>query len=241
MNCEQIKPALLEYVMEDAPAADRVEIAKHLETCAACSEEAGKIRQTMSALAANSAFEDVPQKIRIVAEPAESLHVWAAFWRNPARLAFAGAGLACVAIALLALAHTTVQYNQGNFEIAFGAAAANTRISAPSAAAPLSPTPVSLDRGMTREQVEQLIASAVATSEARQSSQTLQTVKTSAAQEAAKRMDDRREMAESFRYVQAAEVTMWKQLQDQQYAAANVAEMVRHTGADRGADAAARP
>jgi hypothetical protein len=128
-----------------------------------------------------------------------------------------------------------VQYNQGNFEIAFGAAATNTRISAPSAAAPLSLTPASLDRGVSREQVEQLIAAAVAASESRQLSQTARTVKTSAAQEAASRMDDRREMAESFRYVQAAEVTMWKQLQDQQYMASVQASTMHQTGA------AARP
>jgi 5'-deoxynucleotidase YfbR-like HD superfamily hydrolase len=235
MNCEQIKPALLEYVMDEAPTADRAAIATHLETCAACSEEAGKIRQTMSALSAGAAFEDVPQKIRIVAEPAGTLSGWAAFWHNPARLAFGAAGLSCLAIALLALAHTSVKYQQGNFEIAFGAAATNTRISAPSAAAPLSQTPVSLNRGMTREQVEQLVTAAVSASEARQLSHTAQAVKTSAAQEAASRMDDRREMAESFRYVQAAEVTMWKQLQDEQYMASVQASTMRPTGADAAA------
>jgi Putative zinc-finger len=232
MNCEQIKPVLLEYVMAEAPASDRAAIAQHLETCAACSEEAGKIRQTMGALVAGAAFEDLPQKIRIVAEPASR---WAAFWRYPARLGFAGAGLACVAIALLALAHTTVSYRQGNFEIDFGAAATNAvRSATPSAAAPLSLSPVSRNAGLTREQVEQLIAEAVAASEARLSSQTAQIVKASAARAEANRMDDRRELAESFRYVQAAQVTMWKQqVQDQQYMSA----LMRPASTD----AAARP
>src|SRR5262249_20212421 len=129
MNCEQIQPMLLEYVMEEAPATARAEIAGHLENCAECSEEAGRMRQTITALSANASFEEIPQKIRVAAEPASA---WVAFWRNPARLAFGAAGLACIAIALLALAHASVSYQSGNFEIAFGAAA---RSSSPSTAA----------------------------------------------------------------------------------------------------------
>src|SRR5689334_10119985 len=118
MNCEHVRAVLIDYVMEEVPTADHAAIAQHLETCAACSAEAGKFRQTLGTLAQGAAFEDVPQKIRVVAEPANPLFGWgAAFWRSPARLGFAGGALACVAIALLALAHTTVSYRQGNFEI----------------------------------------------------------------------------------------------------------------------------
>ena len=231
MNCEKIRPVLLDYVMDEAAASDREEIARHLETCAACSEEAGKMRQTMSALA-GVAFEEIPQKIRVVAGPRSR---WLEFWRNPARLAFAGGGLACLAVAILALAHATVSYKQGNFEIAFGAAVTPTTQSP--AVAPLSPSTrvsaVSLNAGITREQAAKLIAEAVAASEARMSSQTAQIVKASAARADADRMNDRREMAESFRYVQAAQVTMWKQqLQDQQY----VSSLMRQPAVD-----AARP
>ena len=240
MNCEQIKPVLLEYVMMELPGADRDEIARHLETCSSCSEEAGKIRQTMGALETSATFEDVPQKIRVVSEPRRA---WEAFWHAPARLAFAGGALACLAIAVLALAHTTVSYNQGNFEIAFGAAAkpAHSLDAQSPAAAPLSQpaaiTPASVTSGITggitREQVEKLIADAVAASEAKTSGRTAQIVKASAAQATADRMDDRREMAESFRAVQAAQVTMWKQqVQDQQY----VSSLMRQSSAD-----AARP
>jgi anti-sigma factor RsiW len=237
MNCEQVNPVLLDYVMEEVPPQDRAGIAQHLETCAACSEETGKLRQTVAALAQGAAFEDVPQKIRIVAEPASPFLRWgAAFWRNPARLAFAGGALACVAIALLALAQTTITYNQGNFEIAIGAAATSVPLSAiqSPAAAPLSLSPVSLNSGMTREQVEQLIAAAVTASEARRSADTARVVKASSAQAETNRMNDRRELAESFRYVQAAQVTMWKQqVEDQQ----NVSALLRQAGPD----AAARP
>ena len=71
MNCDEIRPALLEYVMEEVPAQERDRIAQHLETCAACSEEVGKVRQTLGVMAQGAAFEDVPQKIRVVAEPAD--------------------------------------------------------------------------------------------------------------------------------------------------------------------------
>jgi hypothetical protein len=227
MNCEQVRPVLFDYIMQEVPAAERAGIAQHLETCAACSQEAGKFRQTVATLAQGAAFEDVPQKIRIVAEPADR---WAAFWRNPARLAFAGGALGCVAIALLALANTTITYSQGNFEIAFGAAATSvvSQATQSPAAAPLSLSPVSLSSGLTREQVEQLIAAAVAASEARQSSDTARVVKASAAQAETNRMNDRRELAESFRYVQAAQVTMWKQqVEDQQ----SVSALLHQTGA----------
>ena len=232
MNCEQVKPVLMDFVMDEVSAADRGEVTRHLESCAACSAEAGKFRQTLAAMAAGAAFEDVPQKIRIVAEPANR---WMAFWRNPARLGFAAAGLACVAIAALALAHTTVSYQQGNFEIAFGAAALRAVSPVPSsAAAPLSLAPASLNSGITREQAEKLITEAVAASESKMFADTARVVKASAAQTDINRINDRRELAESFRYVQAAQVTMWKQqVQDQQ----NVTALLHQTATD----AAARP
>ena len=216
MNCDEVRPVLLDYVMEESPARDREAIAKHLETCAACSEEAGKFRQTLGALAAGAAFEDVPQKIRLVAEPA---NWWTAFWLNPARLALAASGVACIAIALLALAHTTVSFQQGNFEIAFGAAATPkvSSVTTP-AAAPVSFTSAAGEQSITRAEAERLIAAAVAASEARQSTEAARLVKTASAQAETNRLSDRRELAESFRYVQAAQVNMWKQqVENQQY------------------------
>lgn len=228
MNCDDVRPMLLEYVMEEAPAQGRGEIARHLETCAACSEEAGKLRQTLGTLAQGAAFEEVPQKIRIVAEPADR---WMAFWRNPARLAFAASGVGCIAIALLALAHTTVRSQNGDFEIAFGAAAPVMQYPA---AAPLpdktNVAPAAYP-ALSREEVVKLIAEAVAESEARQSAGTARIVNASLEQAEAKRASDRdsdrREMAESFRYFQAAQVNMWKQqIESQQVMSA----LVQRTG-----------
>ena len=205
MNCEQVRPILLDYVMDEVPAADREAIHRHLETCAACSEEAGKCRQTLSHLAQGAAFEEVPQRIRVVAEPAAA-GWWSGFWHAPARLVFAASGLACVSIALLALARTTIRYQQGNFEIAFGA-----RTPAAGNATSVVAAPPAGVHSVSREEVAQLIAEAVAASDARQSGNTAQALDQAAKQAEGRRLDDRLEMAESLRYFQAAQMNMWKQ------------------------------
>jgi hypothetical protein len=228
MNCDDVRPALLDYVMEEVPPQDCAAISRHLETCTACSEEVGEIRQTVGVLAAGGAYEDVPQRIRVVTEPASW---WLAFWRNPARLAFAGGAAACLAIAILALARTTVRYENGDFEIAFGAAAS---LQSP-AAVPLPQVAseggefatVGASESLTRREALALIAEAVAASEARQTDGAARIIEASLnsfEQEAeANRMEDRRELAESFRYVQAAQVNMWKQqVENQQMVSALV-------------------
>ena len=59
-------------------------------------------------------------------------------------------------------------------------------------------------------------------------------LRASAVRAEASRANDRAELAESFRYIQAAQVTMWKQqLEDQQ----NLTAVLRQAGAG----AAARP
>jgi hypothetical protein len=252
MNCDHIKPSLPEYVMDELAGAERAEIARHLENCTACFGEKEKIQQTLGLLTKAAAFEDVPQRIRIVAErsaepsaePSDAAKSWVlAFWRNPARLAFAASGLSCVAIAALALAHTTITIQQGNFEIAFGAAArsaAGTPLAVAGtvrspAAASLPIAPIAATQSLTREEIAHLIEEAVAASEARQSASTARVMEASAHQAKADRINDRindqREMAESFRYVQATQVNMWKQqVESQQMLSA----LVQRSGIEQG-------
>ena len=235
MNCREIRPALLEYVMEEVPAQDRAAISRHLETCSACSEEVGRVRQTLGVLAQSAAAEDIPQKIRIVAEP---VNRWVDFWRAPARLAFAAGALACVAIASLALARAAISYQDGKFEIAFGAAAASGQSPAAAPLPRVPPSSADLASGnaaqsLSRSDVLALLAEAVAASEARQSAGTTRiieaSVKASAAQAEANRMSDRRELAESFRMVQANQVNMWKQQVENQQM---VSALVERTGVE---------
>ncbi len=123
MNCEQAKLVLVEYLLEETSGKDREEIGRHLQDCGACAEEFAQLKQTMALLVRGEASEEIPQKIAVVAEPVSR---WGAFWPAGARLAMAGGGLLCIAIALLALFRTTVSYEEGNFQIAFGVPAAVT-------------------------------------------------------------------------------------------------------------------
>jgi hypothetical protein len=223
MECEQVRPLLLDYVMEEVTPQERAPIARHLETCAACSAEAGKFRQTLGALAQGAAFEDPPQKIRMVAEPSS---YWVAFWRNPARLAFAGGALACVAVAILALASATISYQDGSLQIAFGAAAPPAQSPA---AAPLPSATALAGPFITRSEAAELIAEAVAASEARLSAESARLLQIAARQNEEDRLNDRRELAESLRYFQAAQVNMWKQQVENQQI---VSALVQRTGLD---------
>src|SRR5437773_1053606 len=90
MDCPQIKPALLDYLLEEASPAERGEMEEHLKSCAACSREMAEFKQTLAMVARAEVSEELPRKIRLAPEP---LGRWGIFWRNPARLAFAGAGL----------------------------------------------------------------------------------------------------------------------------------------------------
>jgi len=221
MDCEQVRPALMDYLLEEVPAEARPGIQQHLEHCAACSEEVRKFRQTLALLSRARAVEEVPQRIRLVAEPANR---WLAFWRNPARVAFAAAGLACVAIALLALFQANISIGDNGMQLAFGAAPqapALTTVAAPSPIATVQENTVS------REEIVQLVSEAVAASEARQQSDARRLIENVSQQAEEQRARDWRDMAESLRPLQAAQVTMWKQqVQSQQY----VSELIQQAG-----------
>ena len=231
MNCDEIRPTLFDYVMEEVPPEDRPAIAGHLETCAGCSGEVGRMRQTLGLMTSGVASEDIPQNVRMVAEPAAW---WVGFWRNPARLAFAGGALACLAIALLALARTSIDYQDGNFRIAFGAAVATDQSPA-AAPAPMLPANngPTLGQSLTRDEVMTLISQAVAESERGQAEQNVRVLRASmlAYEEKAEanRMNDRRELAETFRYIQAAQMNLWKQQVENQQV---VSSLLQRTATD---------
>lgn len=221
MNCQQVRPVLLDYLLEEVSAEDRTEVQRHLEQCATCSEEAGRSRQTLGQLVRGAPLEEIPQRIRLVAEPSSR---WAAFWLNPARVAFAAGAFACAAIALLALFRTTISYAPGHFEIAFGG---STAVVGPPGDGSVAATPASADRALSREEIGQLVVEAVAASEARQRSEAQRLVQTVAREAEEQRVRDWRDMAESLRIFQAAQVAMWKQqVQSDQY----VSALMRQSG-----------
>ena len=137
---------------------------------------------------------------------AEPVSAGVLFWRNSARLAFAGAGLACLAIGLLALSRANISYRNGGWEIALGGRPTAAPVQTVSA-------PAVLDRA----EVTRLIAEAVAASEAKQQVSSAKLLQAASQQAEEQRAQDLRELSEGFRYLQAAQTMMWKdQVQNQQ-------------------------
>ncbi len=117
MNCEKARLVLMDYVMEEVSEPDRDAIRQHVECCAGCAEQVREHRGTLGMLARGAKMEEVPQRFRLVAEP---VRWWSGLWRNAGRLAFAGAGMACLAIGMLGVFRATLSYESGHYEIVFG-------------------------------------------------------------------------------------------------------------------------
>lgn len=220
MECEQVKPALMDYLLEEATGNQAIGIQQHLEQCAACSQEAGRFRQTLALLRQAQRMEEIPQRIRLASEPARR---WQAFWLRPARLAFAASALACLAIALLALSRATVSIGGGGLRIAFAPSPAMPAISlAGNASLQNAVAP-----GMSRAEVLQLVSNAVSASEARQQEDEKRVLKGVSQQNEQQRMRDWNEITEGLRPLEAAQVTIWKQqMQSDQY----VSELMQQAG-----------
>lgn len=222
-SCEHIRPAMMDYLLEEASTDDRSAIRQHLESCAACAEEVRGLQATLGVVQQGGRLQDVPQHFRFVGEPSGWL---LAFWRNSSRLAFSAAALACVSIAMLALLRTTVSYRQGDFEIAFGAAPTPAQFVTDVAP---QPAVVAAATGSVLNQADvlRLLSEAIAASEAKQQKSSTLMVNAVAARADEQRKRDWRDMAESLRSFQAAQVTMWKeQVQSQQY----VGALMRNAG-----------
>jgi anti-sigma factor RsiW len=209
MDCQQVKPALTEYLLEESSAREREEMDRHLRSCDSCSQEMAELKQTMALLVRGEASEEIPRRIRLAAEPTSR---WGAFWRYPARMAFAGAGLLCLAVALLSLFRTTISYQNGNFQIAFGAPAVSSgapAVEATPAAAAAHP--------LDRDQVLQLIADAMAAGQAEQQRMSVLLARDVTQQMEQRWQRDLREMAGNLHIFQASQTMMWKeQVQNQQ-------------------------
>ncbi len=209
MDCQQVKPALLDYLFEETSAEKQGEMDRHLRSCDSCSQEMAELKQTMALLVRGEASEEIPRRIRLAAEPTGR---WAAFWRYPARMAFAGAGLLCLAVALLSFFRTTISYQNGNFQIAFGAPAVSS--GAPAAGATSA---AAVAHPLDRDQVLQLIADAMAAGQAEQQRKSGLLAKDVSQQMEQRWQRDLREMAGSMRIFQSAQTMMWKeQVQNQQ-------------------------
>jgi len=220
--CENVRPELMSFLLGEVSAEESAAVRQHLRNCRRCAEEAHELRATVGLVEQGGTMEPVPRHFRLVAEPAG---VASSFWRNSSRLAFAASLLLCLSVTLLTALRATVSYRQGGFEIAFGAPSSAVAVHDGEAQAGVRP--VSASPALSRPEVVRLIAEAVTASEARQHEAAVRMVNAVAARAAAQRQADWRDMAESLRSFQAAQVSMWKeQVQSQQY----VSALMRNAG-----------
>ena len=214
MNCEQTKPLLLDYLLEETSAKARRDMPCTWNLCnvlgrgwqAAPDDFNGRISR---AEGRNSAA------VPIGAEPA---NWWTAFWHNTAQLSFATSGMACLAVALLAVFQTQFSYEQGNFNLAFGAA--------PAVAQPEATTAIQAVNGsgsVDRAAILELIAQEVAVSEARLKEETNISIQTVAQRADQQRRSDLQEIAESLRYFQSTQTVMWKEQVQSQHVGQHLA------------------
>ncbi len=222
MNCETAKPILMEYLMGEAAPEVRNELERHLRACESCSEEMAELKQTLSLVQRTQVSEDIPRRIRIVAEPQPVREQWYAFWRIPSQAALAASALLFLSVISLALFHTTISYGNGNVRISLGAPAVSS--GAPSSlAVPAAATSGALDRA----QVMQMISQAIENLQADQQKQQAQLAKAVSSDMQQRLQRDLGDMGERLRYFQAAQTMMWKeQVEDQQ----RMSDLIRQAG-----------
>jgi hypothetical protein len=156
-----------------------------------------------------------------MAAPEESVGWWAAFWNSAGRLAFSGGALACLAVGLLGVMNARLSYDEKGFQLAFGESPAVTTVATSLDRQPAPAViPAAATDTLSKQQVERLIAAALHASEQRQQSATSGLIRRASLETDARRAADVQQMAETFRYMQAAQTNMWKeQLQSQQIVA----------------------
>jgi hypothetical protein len=227
-SCEEIKRLLTEYALQESPRHDRDAIEGHVPHCLSCREELEDIRGTLGLLQRAEEVQELPRNIRVVTHaPAAAAggtgNWWTAFWSNTGRMALAGGALACLAVGLLSISQARITYKPGDVEIAFGAkppvAPALSQAQTASGILPASSSD-SIPNQLTRSQIEALITAAVQASELRQKSTLLGLVRDASLKTDERRSADVQQMAETFRYMHAAQTNLWKeQVQSQQIVA----------------------
>ena len=161
MSCSPFD--LKDYVLQELPSPERVQVEAHVNHCPACREELERLQLTASALF-TLRDEEIPQRIAFVSdqifEPSPLRRWLSGFWGSTARLGFASA---------LALSASIFYFAATRPAPAPGAVA--TRSPAVATLAAVTPTPQEV-----QQQIQQAVSKAVAEVEARQSGKTRQLV-----------------------------------------------------------------
>lgn len=161
MTCSSFN--LKDYFFGELKGAEREAVHAHVEACAQCNEELGRLRLTHAALA-TLAEEEPPRRVAFVSDPVFESSWWQRLWQSGPRLGFASAALLALAI----LVHAYV----------YRAAPVQPSIAHAVPASPVA-APVADEAAMSSEVARRLqpaIDSAVAQSEARQAKRTAELV-----------------------------------------------------------------
>jgi len=101
MSCSSVD--LKAYLLGELPAADRVPVEKHVNSCAGCREELERLELTRSALA-SLGDEEPPQRIAFVSDKVFEPRWWQTVWQSGPAMGFASAALLAAAILVHAYA-----------------------------------------------------------------------------------------------------------------------------------------
>jgi anti-sigma factor RsiW len=227
-NCEEIKPRLTDYALQEVGSAEGATIESHLASCAACRREMQEARAMLGLLQRSEMVEELPRSIRVAAQPAVGFAMdhqgrrhgwWAAMWNSAGRLAFAGGALACLAVGLMGIFQARLSYTADGFQIAFGSTPVAATAPQMVAAVP-TVIPASTASQLSREEIESLIASAVQASALRQKNELSGLIQNVSLKADERRTTDLQQMSDMFRYMQATQTNLWKeQVQSQQIVA----------------------
>jgi anti-sigma factor RsiW len=95
MSCSAVD--LKAYFLGELAPADRAPVEKHLNACAGCREELGRLDSTRAALA-SLADEEPPQRIAFVSDKVFEPRWWQRVWHSGPAMGFASAALLAGAI-----------------------------------------------------------------------------------------------------------------------------------------------
>lgn len=95
-----------DYVLGEAPAADRARMEQHLAVCPECRAEMESLQLTLVAMR-RLPEREMPRRISFVSDPVFAPTWWERFWNSGPKLAFASSALLAGAIVIHALVPAT--------------------------------------------------------------------------------------------------------------------------------------
>ncbi len=211
MICGQLKELLMQVALDEASAEERARVEAHMASCAACRQVFAEWKLTRKLVAQGLPQEEPPQ--RICFAPARRSGGWA--WQRAFTIPIGAAAAIAILITALALSGARLSVTEGRWEVAFG------RPAVPATATPGS-IPASAAQLFTREQVADLVASAVRDSEQRQRADTVRFVERTIGEVGRRQQTALRDVAMQMNYFERTQNIFYKQNEGTLYALQNL-------------------